>query len=187
MLRLMMLCFVAVFGVQLPQAAEASTVTYDLTLTSSSGQSFGSGTLVVNGPLTSGSESFSSSGGGLESLNISLNSGGPASPSFSLLNAIGTTSATFQGGTLTGLSYLGDVNSFQLDLLTSGLFYLYVDFGSLLLSSAGSISAVSAAPLPPTIVLFAGGLVLLGLLAYRRKISSSMLSPAVSKTAIASI
>ncbi len=180
MLRIMVLALVALVGVELPYSAKASTVTYDLTLTDLSGQQTGAGTLVVNGPLSNGISSFFSNGGGLDSLSIGIN--GDPTP-FTLSNAIGTAQAVFQNKNLSSLSYFGQEGNFQLDLYTSGLFYLYADIGNLALSSMGTISAVdppSATPLPPTLLLFAGGLLLLGLVASRRKLFVAAPAPFAS-------
>ena len=148
--------------------ARASTVTYDLTLTASSGPENGTGTLVVDG--TNGTFN-SSPGGGLDALSISING-----QTYTLANALSTTAATFVNGALTSLNYLGISSNINLSLTaTAGLSYVYADLSNLSLSSAGNISAVdppggvSGAPLPTTILLFATALLGLVLVAYRQK------------------
>ena len=152
MLKVVALGLVAFLAAQIPLAAQASTVTFDLTLNNSLfGPTNGTGTLQVNGPLSSGLEMFSYNNvnktGDLTSLSITLNNG----QDFTLQQALDTTSATFNDGNLTSLSYDGAMNGYKLDLDTKGLFYLYVDASNWTLTSAGSISAVNApsvAPLP---------------------------------------
>ena len=174
MLKVVALGLVAFLAAQIPLAAQASTVTFDLTLNDSLfGPTNGTGTLQVNGPLSSGLETLSYNNvnktGDLTSLSITLNNG----QDFTLQQALDTTSATFNDGNLTSLSYDGAMNGYKLDLDTKGLFYLYVDASDWTLTSAGSISAVNApsvAPLPSSSILFATGLLGLGLLmTYRRK------------------
>src|SRR6185437_5469606 len=171
MLRALALGIVAFVAAQIPIAAQASTaVTFDLTLYNSSfGPTSGSGTLQVNGPLSSGLETLTSqTGGGLDYLSININN-----EDFKLQQALGLTTATFNDGNLTNLSYVGTMDGYKLDLATTGMFYLYVDANNWSLTSEGSISAVDppgVAPLPASSILFATGLLGLGLLlTYRRK------------------
>ena len=168
MLRLLAVILVALVGVQLPRSAQASTLTFDLTLTNTLyGPENGVGTLTVDAPIAGGVDAFTSNGGGLDSLNITIDN-----QTFTLANALGLAQATFLNGALSSISYVGQLNNFQLNLDTAGLFYLYNDLSNFSLASAGTISAVldpPAAPLPPTAVLFAGGLLVFGFLTSRRK------------------
>jgi len=168
MLRLLAGILVALVGVQLPRSAQASTLTFDLTLTNTLyGPENGVGTLTVDAPIAGGVDAFTSNGGGLDSLNITIDN-----QTFTLANALGLAQATFLNGALSSISYVGQLNNFQLNLDTAGLFYLYNDLSNFSLASAGTISAVldpPAAPLPPTAVLFAGGLLVFGFLTSRRK------------------
>ncbi len=114
----------------------------------------GYGTLTVNESVGAGLETFSSNNGGISFLSLTVDN-----QPFTL--ADGSGQATFLNGALASLIYTGQVagngGTYQLDLDTAGLFYLYVDTDNLSLLSAGTISAVldppSAAPLPPAIVL----------------------------------
>ena len=175
MFRLAMVALAALGCAQLPRTAQATTISFEL-INSISGPESGSGVLDLNGPIGPGLDVFSSGGGGLNSLSIDI--GGQE---FTLSNALGPAQAIFQNGAFSGLFYVGQMGNFKLSLDTTGLFYLYTDLSDWTLTSAGTIAAT---PIPSTILLFAGGLLALGLVTYRRKrqadFSSSFLSLAVS-------
>lgn len=181
MWRVLAVGLVAVLVGHVSQSAQASTITYDLTLSNTSGPTNGNGTFTVNGPVNNGTDNFTSNtNGGLDSLSIWING-----EDFTLANALTTSSVTFNNGVLTNVSYLGEQDNFKLDLLTDGLYYLYVDANNWSLSSTGTISAFAApsvAPLPTTSVLFATGLLGFAFLMYRRRSSAhlSSASPAVA-------
>ena len=152
--------------------AHASTVDYTLTFAASSpyaADTGGSGTFELNGPInTNGNRTYS-----LTELSMTLDG-----LSFSLSQDKSAT-ASFHNGVFSGLSFDGtDITGlFTFDTLnTSGTSYDLAQsiFGGTL--SKGSISAVdppAATPLPPTVVLFGAGLLLIGALAWMRKAPSS--------------
>ncbi len=161
-----LLIALALAVVCLPIADVARATTYDLTLSDTLyGPESGTGVLNVNGPVTTGV--FTSNGGGLTSLSISIDG-----QTYNLNNAIGTVTAGFVNGSLTNLTYLGTVNGIDLSLASTGLFYFYNDLSNWSLSSAGTIGAVdppTGTPLPPSVALFAAALLGLLLIGYRRK------------------
>jgi hypothetical protein len=180
MWRVLTVGLAAVFVGHVAQPAWASTLTYDLTLTNTSGPTDGNGSFTVNGPVNNGTDTFTSNtNGGLDSLSIWING-----EDFTLQNALTMSSVTFNNGALTNVSYFGEHDGFKLDLLTSGLYYLYVDANNWNLSSSGTISAFAApsvAPLPTTSILFATGLLGFAALMYRRRASArpSSAAPAI--------
>lgn len=162
MLRVMIVAVMALFVAQFPSIARASTVQYDLTLTPTSGTIGGSGYFDVTAPVN---------GSGVNALTaFSVTIDGAQ---FTLGNDPAAT-ATFSGGVLTSLNYVGALLSgLNLDILgTGGLTYTFLDIGTGLALASGTISAVdppTATPLPSAVVLFATGLLGLLLLNYRRK------------------
>jgi hypothetical protein len=73
--RLLISAAAAVFlGAYASAPAQASTITFNLALTSLLGPESGTGSLTVNGPV--GNQTFTSSSGGLESLNIFIDGTG---------------------------------------------------------------------------------------------------------------
>src|SRR5579884_1451712 len=172
----------AAFVGQVAQPAQASTLTYDLTLNNITGPTNGTGVLNVNAPLTYPTDTLTSNGGGLNLLNVTLDVNGTFD-TFTLADQLTTSSVTFTNGALTNVSYIGvdNTGNYKLDLLTTGQFYLFVDPSNWSLSSIGSITAVAApsvAPLPTTSVLFATGLLGFAFLMYRRRSSSRLAFPA---------
>ncbi len=154
---------VAFLVAQMLGTAQASTVTYDLTLSETFGLESGTGILTVNGPIASGIQTFTSASGGLSSLSFSIDGS-----NFSLANALVTSSATFFNGNLTSLFYLGALDGFQLSLDTLGLVYSYTDLLNIRHDTVGTISA-SATPLPPTWTMMLIGLAGFGFFLHRRK------------------
>jgi hypothetical protein len=159
---------VAAFAVgQVTGTAQASIVTYDLTLTATAGGMFnGTGSFSVDGPISStGLDVFTLGSGGLDSLVFSI-----AGNSFNLSQAVNNlTSVTFTNGQLTGINYTGTLGSFQFALAAGYLNYSYIDFITAANSTSGTVAAVSAVPLPAALPLFATGLAAMGLLGWRRK------------------
>jgi hypothetical protein len=163
MLRFLVVAAIAVFAAQFASAARASTVQYDLTLTPTTGTVGGSGYFDVVTPVNG------SGVNDLTALSITIDG-----QQFTLGNELGTATATFTDGVLSGLDYVGGLlNGLNLDLLgTGGLTYTFLDIGTNATLSEGTISAgggLSATPLPGTAVLFATGLLGLLVLTYRRK------------------
>ena len=164
--RLITATTVAFLAMPMLGAAQASTVTYNLALTDTIGPESGTGTLTVNGPIAStGLEIFTSGGGGLNSLNFTIDG------SQFTLGAGPGASATFLNGNLISLNYAGALSGGKLTLGTAGLGFLYRDaiIGSH--TSVGTISdsLASATPLPPTWTLILIGLAGLGVMLHRRK------------------
>jgi hypothetical protein len=168
MLRYLVVAVLAAFAAQFSSAARASTIQYDLTLTPTVGSIGGTGYFDVNSPLTG------TGANALTDFSVTIDN-----QVFSLGNELSSATATFSNGALTSLNYIGDLVSgtwktgLNLDILgTGGLSYTFLDLGSDLALSSGTISAVdppSTTPLPSTVVLFATGLLGLLLLNYRRK------------------
>ena len=156
----------ALFALLSTGCSEASTLTYDLALTSSSGPESGLGTFTVNGPIASTGLTVFTAGSGLSSLNFSIDNN-----NFTLANELVNASVTFNNGNLINVAYFGALDGFKLDLGTAGLNYAFIDLINSSLTSTGTISAspVSAAPLPPSWTLMLIGLAGLGVVAYRRK------------------
>lgn len=146
--------------------AEASSVTYNLALTATSGPENGIGSFTVNAAVANTGLSVFTAGSGLSSLSFSI-----AGSNFTLANELLNANVTFDNGNLINIAYLGALNGFKLDLGTIGLNYAFVDLINSSLTSIGSISSspVSAAPLPPSWTLMLIGLAGLGFVAYRRK------------------
>jgi hypothetical protein len=163
MLRFLAVAFMAVCAAQLPSAARASTVQYDLTLTPTTGSIGGTGYFDVLTPVNG------SGVNDLTALSITIDG-----QTFNLSNEIGAATATFTDGVLSSLNYAGALLSgFNLDLLgTGGLTYNFLDAGISAALASGTISAADpppTTPLPSTVVLFATGLLGLLLVNYRRK------------------
>ena len=151
--------------------AHASTLDYTLTFTASSpyaADTGGSGTFELNGPInTNGNRTYS-----LTELSMTVDG-----LNFSLAQDP-SAQVSFNNGVFSGLSFDGtDITGlFKIDTLgTSGTSYDLVQalFGGTL--SQGSISAVDpppSTPLPPTVVLFGGALLLMGAFAWLRRAPS---------------
>ena len=124
-------------------ALHASSITYDVTLTPTSGQYGGSGTITLaSAPAASGISTFSQANGQLQNLSFSIDN-----QTFSLAG-YPTATVEFLNGQLYNISFAQTVgaspNRFTLD--TSGVYAFYFDNGQS--ESAGSITAALAdAPL----------------------------------------
>lgn len=151
-------------------SSAASAVTYDLTLSNSSGQTVGSGMFTLNSAVPSSGTSTFSAGGGLTGLSFSIDG-----YNFSLANEqFFNPYVTFNNGALMGIAYLGSLNGFQLDLGTFNLNYEFLNLTNFQ-SSSGTISdsisstPVSTTPLPSGLPLFITGLAALALFGWKRK------------------
>lgn len=171
MYRLLFAVLAGLVATQVWVPAHASTIDYTLTFTASSPYATdtgGSGTFELNGPInTNGNRTY-----GLTELSMTVDG-----LNFSLTQDTSAT-VSFHNGVFSGLSFDGtDVTGlFMFDTLdTSGTSYdLQGLFGGTL--SQGSISAVDpppSTPLPPTVVLFGGVLLLMGALAWTRRARSA--------------
>ena len=162
--RLLISAAAAVFlGAYASAPAQASTITFNLALTSLLGPESGTGSLTVNGPV--GNQTFTSSSGGLESLNIFIDG-----QDFTLGNAQqGAVRAKFSNGNFESLSYVGILGGDSLTIGANG--FVFIDTNPFL-STTGSVSdppPVSATPLPPTWTMLLIGLAAFGLILSRRK------------------
>jgi hypothetical protein len=153
----------AVLGAQMSGAAQASAVTYNLSLTNTKGPENGTGSFTVNGPIAStGIQNFTA-GSGLVSMDFLIDGN-----DFKLSNAFLGADVTFSNGNLINIAYAGALGGITFDLDTLRLGYRYFDFNNLGHDSAGIISA-AATPLPPTWTMMLTGLVGFGVMMYRRK------------------
>jgi MYXO-CTERM domain-containing protein len=153
---------IALFALQIPGAATASTLTYNLTLTPLSGPEGGIGSLTITAPPV-GSSGILTQGNGLAALDFKIDG-----LDFQLNN----TSAVayfYQGSklVLASIGYSGSIGPDQLLSITLGDngSYFFTDNapGSIVQNTVGSIS-VSQTPLPTTLPLLATGLAALALL-----------------------
>jgi len=155
------------FAAQVPGAAKASTVTYDLTLTAIFGSESGTGSLTIATPPV-GSSGILTQGNGLTAMDFKIDG-----LDFKLNNS-SEVSYLYQGSTLilTSLAYSGVMGSDRLLSINLGGVggYLFTDStsGGPAYNTVGSIS-VSQTPLPTTLPLLATGLGALGLLGWLRK------------------
>lgn len=156
-------------------SSAASAMTYDLTLSNSSGQTVGSGMFTIGGPVAASGISTFSVGAPSPLAQLTGLSFNIASNTFNLSTGLFITpTVTFDNGLLSSVSYLGDstTSGFKLDLDTFSLNYVLFDLTNLpyVQMSSGTISDhVSATPLPSGLPLFLTGLVALALLGWRKK------------------
>jgi PEP-CTERM motif len=175
--------FLRLFALALPflalPALHASTITYDVTLTPTSGPYGGSGTLTIaSPPANSGISTFSQADGSLQGLSFTVDN-----QTFSLSGYPGAT-VEFLDGQLYNIGFAQTVgaspNRFTLD--TSGVYAFYYNNGQS--ESAGSITAsladtpsnpsssqpptASATPEPGTLILLATALIGGGFFVFRR-------------------
>jgi hypothetical protein len=152
----------ALFAVQIPGAARASTLTYNLTLTPFFGPESGTGSLTIKVPQV-GSGTLTQANNGLTALDIKIDG-----LDFTLNN----TSAVayfYQGSNLVlaSIGYSGKIGTDQLFSISFGGVggYSFTDNapGSSGQNTIGSIS-VSQTPIPTTLPLLATGLGVLALL-----------------------
>jgi hypothetical protein len=171
MLRILVAVAFAVFAVQLPSAARASSVQYDLTFTPTTGSIGGAGYFDVNTPVNGSGSNI------ITAFDVTIDG-----QLFTLANEVGTATADFTNGALSSLNYVGALLSgLNLDILGStGLIYAYLDVGTGAAIATGTISATdpppSATPLPGSMVLLASGLLGLLLLNYWRKKKTAWLA-----------
>ena len=175
--------FLSLFAMALPflalPALHASTISYDVTLTPTSGPYGGSGTLTIaSPPANSGISTFSQADGSLQGLSFTVDN-----QTFSLSGYPGAT-VEFLNGQLYNIGFAQTVgaspNRFTLD--TSGVYAFYYNNGQS--ESAGSITAsladtpsnpsssqpptASATPEPGTLILLATALIGGGFFVFRR-------------------
>ena len=151
------------FAAQIPGAAKASTLTYDLALNPIIGTEGGTGSLTIIAPPV-GSSGVLTQGNGLTALDFKIDG-----LDFTL-NGMSEVAYFYQGTNLilASIGYSGQIGSDKLFTISLGGLggYTFNDSGSL---TVGSISAVSATPIPQSLPLLATGLGALALLGLWRK------------------
>jgi hypothetical protein len=156
------------FGVQIPTAAKASILSYNLTLTPILGPESGTGSLTITVPPV-GSSGFLTLGNGLTAMDFRIDG-----LDFTLNNS-SEVSYFYQGSNLVlaSLGYSGAIGDSQLLSLSLGGFGAY--FFSDNTPGEGTVGnvSVSATPLPTTLPLLATGLGGLGLFGWWRKRKAS--------------
>ncbi len=172
MYRLLFAVLAGLVATQAWMPAHASTIDYTLTFTASwpyAADTGGSGTFELNGPINTNSNRTYS----LTELSMTVDG-----LTFSLAQDT-SAQVSFHNGVFSGLSFDGtDVTGrFMFDTLdTSGTSYDLAQSGFGGTLSQGSISAAdppSPTPLPPTVVLFGGVLLIIGALAWTRRVPGS--------------
>jgi hypothetical protein len=157
----------ALFAVQIPGAAKASTLTYNLTLTPISGPESGTGSFTITVPPV-GSSGILTQGNGLTALDFKIDG-----LDFKLNNTSEVT-YFYQGSTLVlaSIGYSGTIGLDQLLSITLGGVggYFFTDNapGGWGYNTVGSVS-VSQTPLPTALPLFATGIGALAMLGWWRK------------------
>jgi hypothetical protein len=157
------------FSVQIPTAAKASTVSYNLSLTPILGPESGTGSLTITVPPVGSSGFLTLANGGLAAMDFMIDG-----LDFKLNNS-SEVSYFYRGSNLVlaSLGYSGAIGSNQMLSLSLGGFgaYFFSDNtpGE---STIGNVS-VSATPLPTTLPLLATGLGGLGLFGWWRKRKAS--------------
>jgi hypothetical protein len=158
----------ALFAVQIPGAAEASTLTYDLTLnplcSSGCGPESGTGSFTITVPPV-GSSGNLTEGHGLTAMNFMIDG-----LDFTLNNS-SEVGYYYNGSTLVldNIGYTGTIGNFELTGVSLGGYYFGDSApGGWQYDTNGSLSAeVSAAPLPATWSMMLIGLVGIGLITHR--------------------
>jgi PEP-CTERM motif len=173
--RLLLMSAIALAAAQIPGRADASTVTYNLVLTATSGPESGSGSFTVITPTSS--TSFDTvANGQLTAMTFMIDG-----MTFNLLNSTsaGVGFNNTGPGTpeiINNISYTGQNDSFLFQLSTGGFRYTFTDTANSSLSSSGTIEAtISAVPEPSTWAMMILGFCGLGFMAYRRKQNSAAL------------
>lgn len=152
-------------GAQVPAAVQASTLSYNVTLTAISGPESGSGSFTITAPPP-GSGGVLTQGAGLTAMNFSIDG-----VNFGL-DSKSAVSYFYSGSTLVlaGLVYGGQVGTdalFSITLGTTGG-YTFTDTAKASLDTIGSVS-VSQTPLPTSLPLLATGLCVLAMIGWWRK------------------
>jgi hypothetical protein len=163
---------VLILGLTVVPAAHASSITYNLTLTSFGGGiggnvAGGTGSITVDNTPGSGVDFFSQPGfSGHRITDLSFNIGGDV---FTLADAVSLTTATFFNGFLTGVHYDGVLSSGKVNINFDSISLLYAFSDDLSnKNSFGTISGnVATAPEPSALLLLGSGA--LGLVGFARR------------------
>jgi len=161
-----LLAVLVLLGAQVPTAARASTVTYDVTLTALIGPEGGGGSFSITVP--SSGNGVLTDNNGLTSMNVNV---GPAT--FGITDS--AVSYMYVGSTfvLTGISGTSGTDSLFSIVFGGGGLYTFTDSVNSSLNSLGLVSisqaSVSQTPLPTSLPLLATGLGILAMLYWFRK------------------
>lgn len=152
----------------MPRMAFAD-ITYDLTLTPTSGPEGGTGFFTINTPFPStGLDSYTPGGATFDLLALSFTIDGST---FDLSKSSGTPQVNSLNGVLFDILYNGAITSGGKDLaLTTNTSYVFSDILNSSVDTSGTFTATpetSAVPEPMSIILF--GTVLVGLTVFLRK------------------
>jgi hypothetical protein len=165
---------VALFAVQVPQAANATTVTYDITLTPfccGAGPESGTGTFTIVLPpdtVSNNSGNLTQANGGLLSMNFFID-GEEFTINSSAVIGYDYTSLSLSSFQINNIGYSGTIGNTELTGISLGGYYFQGGTNGSL-DTNGSLSiALAPTPLPATLPLLAGGLGFLGYLTKRRK------------------
>jgi hypothetical protein len=156
--------------------AQASTVTYNLVLTSTHGPESGTGFFTVTTPALNTSPFDTVANGGLTAMSFTITNG----MNFTLANAtsagVGFNNTGFNTPeVLNTIGYTGQLSSFVFQLSTGGFTYSFSDSANSALNSNGTITAtVAAVPEPSTWAMMVLGFAGVGFIAYRRRKDSTL-------------
>jgi hypothetical protein len=175
---LILLAAIALAAAQIPSRADASTVTYNLVLTATSGPESGSGSFTVTTPTPS--TSFDTVGNGLTAMTFTIDS-----MTFNLLNSTSAGVGFNNNGLgtpeiINTINYTGQNDSFVFQLSAGGFGYTFTDSANNNLSSKGTIVATlaPAVPEPATWAMMILGFAGVGFMTYRRKQNGAALAVA---------
>jgi hypothetical protein len=170
--RLFLIAAIALVAAQIPGRAQASTVTYNLVLTSTHGPESGTGFFTVTTPALNTSPFDTVANGGLIAMSFTLSNG----LNFTLANAtsagVGFNNTGFNTPeVLNTIGYTGQLSNFVFQLSTGGFTYSFSDSANSALNSNGTMTATIAAavPEPATWAMMILGFAGVGFMAYRRK------------------
>jgi hypothetical protein len=179
--RLILMAASALAAAQIASRADASTVTYDLVLTATSGPESGTGFFTVTTPVSTTSSDTATSLGGngaLTAMSFTLTNG----TTFTLANATSASVGFNSTGpgtpeVLNTIGYTGELSSFVLQFTAGGFTYSFSDSApNNHLSSNGTITATIAPAVPEssTWAMMLLGFCGLGFMTYRRKSSATL-------------
>jgi hypothetical protein len=171
-MRKILSALVLILGAAVAPAAYAAPITYNLTLTSITGNvAGGTGSITLDDTPGIGLDVFSQPGlAGSRITDLSFNIGGDV---FTLADSVSLTTASFLNGVLTGIHYDGLLSWGKVDINfdSNSFFYSFNDdlsgkdsFGVI----SGNVAAAAHAPEPSTLMLFGSGILGLAGAARRR-------------------